>query len=182
MVRGYRLLSLPAAAAQSFRDMSGRKKQAVQHGHGSGTCRRHLLLRTWSELLADYDAEHTTHEREQVQWFATQASLPVVIRLAAEATNHQGKRYDHQYRIRKVAMATANELLLAHAAEIESASTFSNAASGSRASASASSWYRGAVLLRLCGSHRRISRYRARSCVPSLRHACWCPRAETTAH
>jgi hypothetical protein len=105
--------------------MSRRKKQSVHRGRSSRTCRRLPPPRTWSELLANYDAEHATHEREQVHWFATQPSISTVIRLAAEATNHHGKRYDHQYRIRRVAIAAANELLLSHEAEIKSASTFS---------------------------------------------------------
>ena len=67
----------------------------------------------WEEILRDYDERHAHNEERQIAWFRRQPSLRVAIETAARAADERGKRYDHQNRIRRVAIAQATAALLA---------------------------------------------------------------------
>lgn len=87
-------------------------------------CRRLLPPTTWTELLADYDVEHAINGREEAGWYASQSSLTTAIRTASSATNREGKRFDHQWRIRRDAIAAARDVLLLNEEALASSTSF----------------------------------------------------------
>ncbi|HEY4641073.1 MAG TPA: hypothetical protein VII75_06985 [Thermoanaerobaculia bacterium] len=78
----------------------------------------------WQEILRDYDESHAHNEERQISWFRDQPSLRAAIEMAAHATDERGKRYDHQYRIRRAAIAAATAALLAAEPSVAAASSF----------------------------------------------------------
>jgi hypothetical protein len=78
----------------------------------------------WQEILRDYDETHARNEDEQISWFRGQPSLRAAIEIAARAADERGKRYDHQYRIRRTAIAQATAALLASERSIAIAASF----------------------------------------------------------
>lgn len=77
-----------------------------------------LAPQAWNELLADYEAEHAPKERTQVNWFREQSSIGEAIQIAARAVDRNGRRFDHQRRIRKQAIDATMKVLLANSANI----------------------------------------------------------------
>jgi hypothetical protein len=78
----------------------------------------------WSEILEDYDRRHCHSEEREIAWFRKQRSLRSAIELAARATDERGRRYSHQYRIRRDSIAHATAALLAAEASIARAASF----------------------------------------------------------
>jgi hypothetical protein len=108
--------------------MSRRKETVPRQSKRCGVKRIHERVdhpRSWRELLACYDLEHARNEEAETTWFATQPSLPIAIEVAAAAQDHRGKRYDHQWRIRRTAMVEARRRLIAAQANIASVRSFS---------------------------------------------------------
>lgn len=78
----------------------------------------------WSELLRDYDSQHAAAEIAELQWYSRQPSLSAAIQHAATATNHLGKRFEHQCRIRKEAIPAATIALATHEGDLATVNTF----------------------------------------------------------
>ena len=78
----------------------------------------------WPEILRDYDECHAHNEERQISWFRDQPSLRAAIETAARAADERGKRYDHQYRIRRTAIAQATAALLSCERSIATAASF----------------------------------------------------------
>ncbi len=67
----------------------------------------------WKAILLDYDRRHCCHCDEQISWFQKQPSLHAAIETAARAVDERGRRFSHQYRIRRTAILEATAALLA---------------------------------------------------------------------
>lgn len=78
----------------------------------------------WDEILRDYDESHAYNEDQQISWFRRQPSLRVAIETAARATDDREKRYDHQYRIRRIAITQATAALLASERALATVTSF----------------------------------------------------------
>lgn len=76
----------------------------------------------WADVVSDYSQNHPSHD--EVDWFRQQASLENAIHTAAFAINHEGKRYSHQYKIRREAMEEAYTELMKAIDEIRECETF----------------------------------------------------------
>lgn len=79
--------------------------------------------RSWRELLVSYDFEHAGRARRD-RVVANQPSLHIAIEVAAIAQDDCGKRYDHQWRIRRTAMVEARKRLVAAQTEIAGVESF----------------------------------------------------------
>ena len=77
----------------------------------------------WHDILEDYDRRHCCGD-DQIVWFQKQPSLRAAIEMAARATNERGRRYDHQFRIRREAIEHATAALLAIERRLARATTF----------------------------------------------------------
>src|SRR4051812_23379557 len=78
----------------------------------------------WTKILLDYDRRHCCNEEEEIAWFRSQPSLCCAIECAARAVNRRGKRYSHQYRIRRDSIAQALAALVAIEMRLARAETF----------------------------------------------------------
>jgi hypothetical protein len=78
----------------------------------------------WKEILRDYDARHCCGCDEQIEWFRSQPSLRKAIEVAARATDSRGRRYDHQFRIRRDSIAHATAALIAIERQIAGVKSF----------------------------------------------------------
>lgn len=67
----------------------------------------------WKTILQDYDRRHCCDEEREIAWFREQPSLRDAIEMAGRAINDRGKRYAHQFRIRRESIAHATVALLA---------------------------------------------------------------------
>jgi ATP-dependent helicase YprA (DUF1998 family) len=78
----------------------------------------------WDAILRHYDAHHRPRLRAEQEWYATSPNLEEAIQRAALATDQRGKRFPHQRRIPREALAAARNALLANQRSIWDASTF----------------------------------------------------------
>lgn len=78
----------------------------------------------WEEILRDYDGRHCCGCDEQIAWFQKQPSLRAAINTAARAVDARGRRFSHQYRIRRVAIGEATAALLAIEKQLARAKSF----------------------------------------------------------
>ena len=78
----------------------------------------------WKTILRDYDERHCCNCDDQIDWFRSQPSLGQAIDIAARAINRHGRRYSHQYRIRRQAIAEAKAALMAAQHELARARSF----------------------------------------------------------
>jgi hypothetical protein len=78
----------------------------------------------WQEILDDFDRRHCCNEQSEIGWFRDQPSLHHAIDRAARAIDARGRRYSHQYRIRRQSIAHACAALLAAEAQIARAASF----------------------------------------------------------
>ncbi len=60
----------------------------------------------------------------ELDWFRQQPSLESAIEQAALATNSEGKRYSHQYRLKKTALEEARRVLLMNSKAIAQSKSF----------------------------------------------------------
>src|SRR5438093_9143148 len=75
-------------------------------------------------LLQHYDNHGRKYARAERLWFATQPSLEAAIDAAARAIDSRGKRYRHQSRIRRSAIAKAKPALLGAKPQIAGCKAF----------------------------------------------------------
>lgn len=78
----------------------------------------------WEAILRDYDRRHCCNCDEQVAWFQTQPSLRRALEVAARAMDKRGRRYSHQFRIRRDAIAHATAALVAGQRQIARTRSF----------------------------------------------------------
>ena len=78
----------------------------------------------WRQILEDYDRRHCCNEEQEIAWFQKQPSLRAAIEAAARAIDGRGRRYSHQYRIRRESIRHATAALLAAKAHIARANSF----------------------------------------------------------
>jgi hypothetical protein len=78
----------------------------------------------WQEILRDYDHRHCCDEEQEIAWFRDQPTLAAAIVSAARAVDRRGRRYSHQYRIRRAAIAHAVTALSATEGSIAKADSF----------------------------------------------------------
>jgi hypothetical protein len=75
-------------------------------------------------LLRHFEQNGRKYARAEQLWFAGQPSLEAAIDTAARAVNECGKRYRHQTRIRRTAIAQAKPALLKVKEQIQACDTF----------------------------------------------------------
>ena len=80
--------------------------------------------RMWDAIFRDYDARHCCNCEDQIGWFVSQPSLRRAVEVAARATDKRGRRYSHQFRIRREAIAHATAALVAGERQIAQAGSF----------------------------------------------------------
>lgn len=85
---------------------------------------RRKTVSMWREILQDYDRRHCCNAEQQIAWFRGQRSIRRAIEVAARATDEHGRRYSHQYRIRRGTIAHATVALLGAAGAIRRATSF----------------------------------------------------------
>lgn len=78
----------------------------------------------WRQILEDYDRRHCCNEEQEIAWFQKQPSLRATIEAAARAIDGRGRRYSHQYRIRRESIRHATAALLAAKDHIARADSF----------------------------------------------------------
>jgi hypothetical protein len=78
----------------------------------------------WQEILDDYDRGHRCNKQNEIGWFHDQPSLHQAIDRAARAVDARGRRYSHQYRIRRQSIVHARAALLAAEAQIARTTSF----------------------------------------------------------
>lgn len=94
-------------------DTAGRFDQKHQVSHES-----------WEEILRDYDGRYCCGCDQQIAWFQKQPSLRAAIETAARAVDARGRRFSHQYRIRREAIREATTALLAIERQLARAKSF----------------------------------------------------------
>jgi len=75
-------------------------------------------------VVDSYLSMHKKRAEKERSWFQTQLSLKEVIRVAALAQSDQGKRLDHQRRIKGAVLEDSYKALLEKIDDIESCSSF----------------------------------------------------------
>ena len=78
----------------------------------------------WEAILRDYDRRQCCGCDEQIAWFQRQPSLRAAIDTAARAVDSRGRRFSHQYRIRRGAIGEATAALLAIEKQLARANSF----------------------------------------------------------
>lgn len=78
----------------------------------------------WAEILRDYDGRHCCDCEDDIGWFQKQPSLRAAIEVAALAKDARGRRYSHQYRIRRQTLEHARAALLAGEVQFTRARSF----------------------------------------------------------
>lgn len=78
----------------------------------------------WRGILEEYDGRGCCGCEDQIAWFQQQPSLRVAIETAARAIDAWGRRFSHQFRIRRVAIREATTALLAIEQQLARAQSF----------------------------------------------------------
>lgn len=86
--------------------------------HGDGR------LGSWTAIIRHYKVRHYPNHITEMNWFREQASLHNAIAIAASSQDKNGKRYDHQRRIRRSALKTATPALIKAEHEIGKCKSF----------------------------------------------------------
>ena len=66
----------------------------------------------WDTVVRYYGINFRAGEDDQLDWFRRQPSLDAAVIIAARAIDRRGKRFRHQTRIKRAALAEAERLLL----------------------------------------------------------------------
>src|SRR5436309_15937783 len=69
-------------------------------------------LKSFAEIVAHYAAEKKPGAENERRWFRIQRKIHHAVRLAGLASGPHGKRFRHQYRIPRAALARASRALL----------------------------------------------------------------------
>jgi hypothetical protein len=78
----------------------------------------------WETIIRHYNSHHRPNKPEELNWFRRQPSLEAAINVAARAVDDRGKRFSHQYRIKRRAIQEANRLLLERHDELQRCKSF----------------------------------------------------------
>jgi hypothetical protein len=78
----------------------------------------------WRDVLEDYDRRYCCNCDEEIEWFQDQPSLRAAIEVAARSVDRRGRRYSHQYRIPRQAIAHATAALVAVERQLARAASF----------------------------------------------------------
>ena len=90
----------------------------------AGTAWTTMLIRSFADLVRDYNDRFQDSRRRELRWFAIQRSIDDVIEKAAMAVSPAGKRLSHQRRIPKVVLRAWADSLLECRAEVQRCTTF----------------------------------------------------------
>lgn len=98
----------------------------TQHPDARTRCRNVAKTHTETVTLEELIDEYRRHECEtdETATFASMPSLDYAIERAGMAENDNGKRYSHQYRLKRVNMAKATEKLRGRTAELATCESF----------------------------------------------------------
>jgi hypothetical protein len=98
-----------------------RCQPAKQIGCNSG---ENIECRSLAELVSDYRKRYRAGASDELAFFRKRASFGSAVNLAARAENWRGMRFDHQRRIKRVAIAGAQKILRQHSATLEKCRSF----------------------------------------------------------
>lgn len=80
--------------------------------------------RSLAELVADYHKRHRPGANAELTFFRNRPSFGSAVDFAARAEDWRGKRFDHQRRIKRVAIASALKTLRLHSSSLEKCQSF----------------------------------------------------------
>ena|ERR1051326_3124996 len=81
-------------------------------------------MANWNTIIRHYERHHRPHSEAEMLWFRRQPSFEQVLYTAANARNENGKRYSHQYRIKKEALKEVAAKLLEVSQQLKECTSF----------------------------------------------------------
>jgi hypothetical protein len=78
----------------------------------------------WETIIRHYRLNFTRKGEAELDWFRRQPSFETAIVVAARATDHRGKRFNHQIKIPRAALPEAERLLLEQANVLRACRSF----------------------------------------------------------